>query len=104
MVVVTGEFGRTAEKNPYDGRDHWPGCWSAVLAGGGVRGGQVIGATDDVGAFVADRMISVGDLHATIYKALGIDWRKEYMHPVGRPIKIANTLSDETGAPIPELA
>ncbi len=103
LVVVTGEFGRTPEKNPYEGRDHWPGCWSTVLAGGGINGGQVIGSTDEQGAFVADRPISVGDLHATIYKAMGIDWTKEYMHPVGRPIKIANNTDDETGVPIPEI-
>ena len=74
-----------------------------MLAGGGINGGQVIGSTDEQGAFVADRPISVGDLHATIYKAMGIDWTKEYMHPVGRPIKIANNTDDETGVPIPEI-
>ena len=45
----------------------------------------------------------MGDLYATLYKAMGIDWTTEYMHPIGRPIKIANTLDDETGAPLPEL-
>jgi len=103
LVIVMGEFGRTADKNPYHGRDHWPECWSMALAGGGIRGGQVIGASDERGAYVAERKTSVGDLYATIYKAMGIDWHKEYMHPIGRPIKIANAFGDETGTPIPEL-
>ena len=103
LVVVMGEFGRTAEFNPYNGRDHWSECWSMVLGGGGLQGGQVIGASDERGAYVADRMVSVGDVHATIYKAMGIDWHKEYMHPVGRPIKIANALDDQTATPLREL-
>lgn len=103
VVIVMGEFGRTAHLNPAYGRDHWPECWSVLLGGGGLEGGQVIGASDEQGAYVADRMISMGDVFATIYKAFGIDWEKEYMHPIGRPIKIANALEDKTGQPIPEL-
>jgi hypothetical protein len=63
----------------------------------------VVGASDERGAYVAERTISMGDLYATIYKALGIDWTKEYMSPIGRPVKIANSLDDETGKPIEEL-
>ena len=103
VVIVMGEFGRTAHLNPAYGRDHWPECWSVLLGGGGIQGGQVIGASDEQGAYVADRMVSLGDVFATIYKAFGIDWEKEYMHPIGRPIKIANGLEDRTGQPIPEL-
>ncbi len=103
IVLVMGEFGRTPDVNPDGGRDHWPECWSIALAGGGIKGGQIVGASDERGAYVADRMVSMGDLYATIYKAMGIDWTTEYMHPIGRPIKIANTLSDETGTPLPEL-
>lgn len=103
VVVAMGEFGRTPFVNPDLGRDHWPTCWSLVIGGGGIRGGQVIGASDENGANVADRATSMGDLFATIYKAFGIDWTKEYATPVGRPIKIANSLEDETGTPIPEL-
>jgi hypothetical protein len=103
IVVAMGEFGRTDDLNPDGGRDHWCHCWSTVLGGGGIRGGQVVGASDGRGAYPAERMVTVGDLHATIYKALGIDWTKEYMHPIGRPIKIANSLNDMTGTPIKEL-
>lgn len=103
IVVAMGEFGRTPFVNPDLGRDHWPTCWSLVIGGGGIKGGQVIGASDENGASVAERATSMGDLFATIYKAFGIDWTKEYDTPVGRPIKIANSLEDETGKPIPEL-
>jgi len=103
LVIAMGEFGRTPVINPNLGRDHWPNCWSMALSGGGVKTGQVIGASDDKGYNVADRVVSMGDLYATIYKALGIDWRKEYMSPIGRPIKIANSLDDRTGEPIAEL-
>jgi len=103
IVVAMGEFGRTADLNVGLGRDHWPECWTVVLAGGGIKGGQVVGASDERGAYVADRMVTMGDLFATIYKALGIDWTKEYMHPVGRPVKIANSTDDTTGVPISEL-
>lgn len=103
VVLVLGEFGRTADLNFSKGRDHWPECWSVTLTGGGIQGGQVIGASDERGAYVADRLISIGDVHATTYKAMGIDWHKEYMHPVGRSVKIANALNDQTGQPIPEL-
>lgn len=102
-VIVLGEFGRTAHINPKLGRDHWPECWSVLLGGGGIQGGQVVGASDELGAYPAERMLSLGDVFATIYKALGIKWTKEYMHPIGRPLKIANALNDRTGEPIQEL-
>jgi len=98
-----GEFGRTPTINPNLGRDHWPNCWSLALAGAGIKTGQVVGASDDKGYNVADRVVSMGDLYATIYKTLGIDWKKEYMSPIGRPIKIANSLDDRTGSPVQEL-
>ena len=103
LVIVMGEFGRTAHHNSKAGRDHWPHCWSMALGGGGIRGGQVVGASDERGAFVAERRVTMGDLYATIYKAFGIDWHKEYMTPIGRPVKIANSIDDETGEPISEL-
>ncbi len=103
IVIVMGEFGRTADINLGGGRDHWPECWSVLLAGGGIRGGQVYGASNETGAYVSDKMVSMGDLFATIYKAMGIDWTKEIMHPVGRPIKIANSFDDQTGQPINAL-
>ena len=103
LVVVMGEFGRTAELNTKYGRDHWPHCWSMALGGGGIRGGQVVGASDDRGAYVVEREVTLGDLFATIFKAFGIDWHKEYMTPVGRPVKIANSIDDITGEPLAEL-
>lgn len=103
LVLAMGEFGRTPFVNPDLGRDHWPSCWSLAMAGGGIKGGQVVGASDEQGAYVAQRPVGMGDIFATIYKAFGIDWTKEYDTPVGRPVKIANGLDDETGKPLPEL-
>ena len=103
LVVAMGEFGRTPFINPNLGRDHWPNCWSLALAGGGIKRGIVVGASDERGANVTDRVVAMGDLFATIYKLLGIDWRKEYMSPIGRPVKIANSLDDQTGEPVAEL-
>jgi hypothetical protein len=103
VVIVMGEFGRTPSINFDAGRDHWPECWSLMLAGGGIRGGTVVGASDDQGGYVADRLVTMGDMYATVYKSLGINWEKTYMHPIGRPIKIANSIDDQTGIPIKEL-
>jgi hypothetical protein len=63
----------------------------------------VIGASDAQGGYVADRQVTMGDVFATIYKAFGIDWEKTYMTPIGRPVKIANSIEDKTGIPIKEL-
>ena len=103
VVIATGEFGRTPGINPKKGRDHWPHCWSLVVGGGGIRGGQIVGASDETGGYVAERPVYIGDLYATVYKAMGIDWTKTYMTPVGRPIYIANGFNDEPGVPIKEL-
>jgi uncharacterized protein (DUF1501 family) len=103
LVIAMGEFGRTPLINSNLGRDHWPNCWSLALSGGGIKMGQVVGASDAKGYHVADRVVTMGDLYATIYKALGIDWTKEYMSPIGRPVKIANSLDDQTGQPVNEL-
>lgn len=90
LVLWMGEFGRTPRINPNGGRDHFPRAFSAALAGCGVKGGQVIGATDAGGDSVRDRPISVNDLFQTICQALGIDAGKEYMSSIGRPIKIVD--------------
>jgi uncharacterized protein (DUF1501 family) len=103
LVIAMGEFGRTPVINAALGRDHWPNCWSLALSGGGIKTGQAVGASDDRGYNVTERVVTMGDLYATIYKALGIDWTKEYMSPIGRPIKIANSLDDRTGEPVKEL-
>jgi hypothetical protein len=73
LVVAAGEFGRTPRLNPTGGRDHWPGVWSIALAGGGVQGGQVVGASDEDAASPVDRPVTPQDLVATIYHSLRID-------------------------------
>ena len=103
LVLAMGEFGRTPYHNANGGRDHWPQCWSLALGGGGIRGGQVVGGSDEHGEKVAGPVTSIGDLSATVYKAFGIDWKKEYMSPIGRPVKIANAINDVTGEPIQGL-
>jgi uncharacterized protein (DUF1501 family) len=90
LVIVSGEFGRTAEINVNAGRDHWPNCYSLVLAGGGIAGGKVWGASDADGMFVKDRPVEVPDLAATIFAKLGIDYRKEYFSNIGRPVRVAD--------------
>jgi hypothetical protein len=90
LVIWMGEFGRTPRINPRAGRDHYPKAFSAVLAGGGVRGGQVIGKLDPSGANVADRPVLVTDLFQSIYHALGIDATYENHSPNGRPIKLVD--------------
>jgi hypothetical protein len=92
LVVWMGEFGRTPtiNKNANPGRDHWPNAMSVVMAGGGVKGGQVVGATDERGMGPASRPIHVEDIAATIYHAVGLDPTKEYVTPTGRPIRLAN--------------
>jgi len=88
LVIWTGEFGRTPRINPNSGRDHFPRAFTSVLAGGGVKGGQVIGATDDGGEAVKDRPVSVNDLLRTACHALAIDADKQNMSSIGRPIRI----------------
>jgi hypothetical protein len=103
IVITMGEFGRTPHVNPNLDRDHWPICWSLALGGGGLRTGLAVGKSDDRGGQCIERQVRLGDVFATVYKAMGIQWDKEYMTPMGRPIKIANSLKDATGEPIKEL-
>ena len=103
IVLVMGEFGRTPAINPGAGRDHWPNCWSLAVGGGGIQGGRVVGKSDDQGAYVADRPVTIGDLFATLYKAMGIDWTKTYLGPGNRPVYIANSRDDTLGQPVEEL-
>ena len=63
----------------------------------------MIGTSDERGANVTSRVVSMGDLYASVYKLMGVDWTKEIMSPIGRPIKIANSLEDKTGEPLAEL-
>jgi len=87
-VYVTGEFGRTPKINDKAGRDHWPRAMFSLLAGGGMRGGQVIGASDDKGMGPAAEAITPDQVAASFYHSLGIDHRKEYHTATGRPVMI----------------
>ena len=89
LVIVTGEFGRTPEINNLAGRDHWANAFSMCLAGAGVPGGQVWGETDENGAYVTKDPVEIPDFTATIFDKLGIDYRKEYVNPLGRPTKLS---------------
>jgi hypothetical protein len=88
LIVVMGEFGRTPKLNAQAGRDHWPRVFSVLLAGGGVRAGQVIGSSDSVGESPADRPVTPSDLAATIYTLVGIDPAAELTTPDGRPVRL----------------
>ena len=99
MVVAMGEFGRTPKINPAGGRDHWPQCWTVSMAGGGVRGGQVIGASDEIGAYPKDRPIPAGQVAATVLHGLGVPLDADLPGPGGRPIRIV----DHGVEPITEL-
>jgi hypothetical protein len=87
-VFVTGEFGRTPKINARGGRDHWPRAMFVLLAGGGMKGGQVIGASDDKGMGPAGEAITPDQVAASFYHALGIDYQKEYHTNTGRPVMI----------------
>jgi uncharacterized protein (DUF1501 family) len=89
VVVWMGEFGRTPKINQNGGRDHWARCWSVVLGGGAIKGGQVYGETDKDGSSVKDNPVKIGELYATIYKGLGIDPNTQVRDNLGRPLAIA---------------
>jgi uncharacterized protein (DUF1501 family) len=85
LIAWTGEFGRTPRINGSAGRDHWGRVYSTVLAGGGVRGGTVVGRSDPHGAVPADQAVHTSDFVATIYHALGFGADTHVVDPVGRP-------------------
>ena len=98
IVLVTGEFGRTPNINPLGGRDHWPTGFSCLLGGGGIPGGLLIGETDPEGLKAQPKdPIEVADLYATILDRLGVDYAKEVITPIGRPMKFC------AGRPIDRL-
>jgi hypothetical protein len=98
LVILMGEFGRTPKVNPRGGRDHYSRCRFATFAGAGIKGGQVIGKSDATGSMPTERPVSVEDVASTLYQSLGIDYKKQYTTPTGRPIHLANG-----GDPIKEL-
>ncbi|HEV3007179.1 MAG TPA: DUF1501 domain-containing protein [Pirellulales bacterium] len=90
LIVWMGEFGRTPRINGSQGRDHYPAAWSAVLAGGPIKGGQVVGRTGADGMRVEDRPVAVADLLSTVCLSMGIDPMEQNMSNVGRPIRITS--------------
>ncbi len=98
MVLAWGEFGRTPKVNNDAGRDHYPNVFSAAIAGGGVKGGRIVGSSDDKGAFPKANPKSPQDMLATVYQHLGIDTEQTYLNTSGRPIAIL-----PHGKPIQEL-
>ncbi|HXT60553.1 MAG TPA: DUF1501 domain-containing protein, partial [Pirellulales bacterium] len=87
-VFVTGEFGRTPKINKTAGRDHWPRAMFCLIGGGGIRGGQVIGASDEKAMGPAGDPITPDQVAASFYHSLGIDYEKEYHTNTGRPVMI----------------
>jgi uncharacterized protein (DUF1501 family) len=98
LVVAAGEFGRSPRLNATGGRDHWPGVWTVALAGGGVRAGQVVGASDATAAAPADRPVTLPDLLATMYFCLGLDPQGYVVTAENRSIPLV-----ENGQPVSEL-
>jgi hypothetical protein len=99
MVLATGEFGRTPKVNPAGGRDHWPQCWTILMAGGGIKGGQVIGSSDEIGSAPKDRPTTPAQVAATVFRGLGIDMATELPGAGNRPLPLV----DRGVEPIAEL-
>jgi uncharacterized protein (DUF1501 family) len=93
LVAAVGEFGRTPRINGSGGRDHWPGAWSVALAGGGVRGGRAIGATDAHAAYPVDRPVTPQELLASMYHSLDVD-----------PSRLPNRTGSDDPAPSADVA
>jgi uncharacterized protein (DUF1501 family) len=93
-----GEFGRTPRINQNAGRDHWARCWSIVLGGGAIQGGQIFGATSKDGMDIQGDKATIGDVFATVFKGLGIDPGTKVRDNLGRPLEIAD------GKPLKGLA
>ena len=98
LVIAMGEFGRSPKINAAGGRDHWGACFSIALAGAGIPGGQVVGASDRIGGYPDSRPIRPRDLAATVFHLLGISPTAEFMDPVGRPRMVT-----DGGLPLREL-
>lgn len=99
VILVTGEFGRTPSINPLEGRDHWPNGFSCLIGGAGLQSGVVIGETHPTGDKAKPKdPIEVADLYATVLDRLGIDYAKEVLTPIGRPMKFC------AGKPIERLS
>lgn len=99
LVMATGEFGRTPKVNPAGGRDHWPSCWTSIFAGGGIRGGQVVGASDEIGAAPKDRPVTPSEIAATVYHLMGLDLEMFLPAQLGRIVPLV----DNNARPVKEM-
>jgi uncharacterized protein (DUF1501 family) len=90
VVIAVGEFGRTPKINPAGGRDHHPGVWTILLGGGPIKGGRVVGESDELGYFPKSHPVQPSEVAATLYKALGLDPHKELPGPQNRPMPLAD--------------
>jgi hypothetical protein len=90
VVIATGEFGRTPKINPAGGRDHHPGVWSMMLGGGPIKGGRIVGESDELGYAPKSRPVTPAEVAATLYQALGLDPHKELPGPQNRPLPLAD--------------
>jgi hypothetical protein len=90
LVANLAEFGRTPKINPAGGRDHWPNCWTVYFAGGGVKGGRVVGKSDDIGAYPAERPVKPSEIVATIYHSLGLNLETHLPGPQSRPFPLVD--------------
>lgn len=90
MVVGLGEFGRTPKINPAGGRDHHPGVWTILMGGGPIKGGRVVGASDELGYIPKTRPTTPGEIAATIYQGLGLDPHHELPGPQNRPLPLVD--------------
>src|SRR6266478_5190441 len=99
MVACLAEFGRTPKINPAGGRDHWPQCWTVNFAGGGVKGGRVVGKSDEIGGYPVERPVKPSEIVATVFYSLGLDLEAHLPGPQSRPF----SLVDYGTQPIREL-
>ena len=90
LVCNLAEFGRTPKVNPAGGRDHWPQCWTVYFAGGGVKGGRVVGKSDDIGGYPVERPVKPSEVVATIYRSLGLDLETHLPGPQSRPFPLVD--------------
>jgi hypothetical protein len=90
LVCNLAEFGRTPKINPAGGRDHWPQCWTMYFAGGGVKGGRVVGKSDEIGGYPAERPVKPSEIVATIYHSLGLDLETHLPGPQSRPFPLVD--------------
>ena len=90
MVANLAEFGRTPKINPAGGRDHWPQCWTVYFAGGGVKGGRIVGKSDEIGGYPVERPVKPSEVVATIYRSLGLDLESHLPGPQSRPFSLVD--------------